>query len=405
MAAFIGKLGKRMDSFKTTRKLMQRQGSGVRAPGAGDLTEQELSLRDRLSWQATMTEAVAYYSHSVVEAFQLLEAAHRGLLEAGVSDVTGIGTARLEAVVHGCAEGWRMVADQAAVLRRPLAQRRDRVTACREKVKAFDLAWSECKHYEEKMGVLKQEYEDALRKGRQSGCEKYAATTESQAVDRNKAKLKEAEQGVKEARRDAKRSLLEVNQSHDELVGIVRDAVMSSATALRQLDAPSARLMEAVLAPSAPLPAASSAGCGAEVLGEAPSAPAVSPSRSARMSNEADSDEESQPPLDRALTPGFAKSLLNSPMLLASLCAKYFRRYDTNRDGMLELSEAVALVDDLQEELGVPFVDRPDETQVKQLLDRHSGPVHPSSLSADQFTDWFAFALQATLDKSAAAAR
>jgi len=402
MDSLIGKFGKHMDNFKTTRKLLHNSGSGVQSVEASDLSEEEGRLRNELEWQTGLTEALASYSKSVAEAFQMLEVAHRRLLDAGIID-TGLDADSVQALARGCAQARRLAVDKANALREPVDQRRAKLAMCREKVKEFDTAWAEFKHYDDKMAVLKQEYQDALNRGRQEKCEKFAAVSEAQAVDRNKAKKREAESVANEARARAEKSLRSVAAAHDTLCNTAQDVFFNTAEAVQRLSSPSAAAPPPAKALEGPKDegALTSQALASPML-RAP--PMPQPSAPAASSKEAAEEVEDQPSIEQSMTPGYAKSLLSAPNLMSSLCQSYFRKYDANSDGMLDVHEALALVEDLQECLEIPPAARPNEQQVGILIARYGGQEHPNCLSAEQFKEFFTFALQATLAKRSAAA-
>jgi len=60
------------------------------------------------------------------------------------------------------------------------------------------------------------------------------------------------------------------------------------------------------------------------------------------------------PHISRVLTPAFASALKQSPVLLRQLCAQLFRKYDVNKDGVLEREEVEALAVELSQTLRVP---------------------------------------------------
>lgn len=105
-------------------------------------------------------------------------------------------------------------------------------------------------------------------------------------------------------------------------------------------------------------------------------------------------------PEDRPITKAYAAALLGSPNLLATLCRKYFKKYDTNDNGLMELSEVLALSQELHEGLGVPYVGSEDRSLLEQSIAAFNTDGRPDSLSADEFPAWFATLLQDTLQQA-----
>ncbi|CAE8708459.1 unnamed protein product [Polarella glacialis] len=98
------------------------------------------------------------------------------------------------------------------------------------------------------------------------------------------------------------------------------------------------------------------------------------------------------------INPSFATALLNSPNMLAGQCSRYFKKYDTNQNGRLELAEAIVLARELHESFGMP-AETLDEWQLLSTSDHFRG--QEAGLSAQEFPAWFAEALEAAIEKSA----
>eukprot|EP00435_Cladocopium_sp_Y103_P011978 s3833_g3.t1 len=77
------------------------------------------------------------------------------------------------------------------------------------------------------------------------------------------------------------------------------------------------------------------------------------------------------------------------------MCKKYFRKYDTNKDGFLEAQEIGALCQDLHSGLGMDLTDKDIEESMKP----YSGGKE-AGLKEEEFSSWFAKILQDTVKKS-----
>lgn len=93
------------------------------------------------------------------------------------------------------------------------------------------------------------------------------------------------------------------------------------------------------------------------------------------------------------MTTGFATALLNSPNLLSRLCQRYFERYDKNRNGTLEFTEALRLVHELHLDLGVQ-TRLLTEQNLAVSMQRFNSSDNRDGLPLSDFSKWFTFALQ-----------
>merc|ERR1712232_130761 len=93
-----------------------------------------------------------------------------------------------------------------------------------------------------------------------------------------------------------------------------------------------------------------------------------------------------QPSLTRTITPGYATALLSSPQLLAGLCRQYFRKYDANRNGLMEVQELLQLTLELRNSLGVPLV--ASEAEVRASMVGYAR-ADIDALGPDEFLGWF----------------
>eukprot|EP00931_Biecheleriopsis_adriatica_P106749 TRINITY_DN81129_c0_g1_i1.p1 TRINITY_DN81129_c0_g1~~TRINITY_DN81129_c0_g1_i1.p1 ORF type:complete len:337 (-),score=58.11 TRINITY_DN81129_c0_g1_i1:34-1044(-) len=100
-----------------------------------------------------------------------------------------------------------------------------------------------------------------------------------------------------------------------------------------------------------------------------------------------------QPSLHRTITPGYAASLLSSPKVLAAMCQQYFRKYDQNQNGVLEVEELIPLTMELRQSLGVPFMS--DESAIRASMAQCGASTE--ALSYDEFYAWFAQEMQRDL--------
>jgi len=96
-----------------------------------------------------------------------------------------------------------------------------------------------------------------------------------------------------------------------------------------------------------------------------------------------------------SITPQYAAALLNSPNLLSALCRSYFKKYDTNRSGILELGEIRVLCQDLHESLGLTFsmMDDEDDEAIRGSIAPYSkggySKGEQAQLLAEEFPAWF----------------
>eukprot|EP00931_Biecheleriopsis_adriatica_P094033 TRINITY_DN67739_c0_g1_i1.p1 TRINITY_DN67739_c0_g1~~TRINITY_DN67739_c0_g1_i1.p1 ORF type:complete len:280 (+),score=57.64 TRINITY_DN67739_c0_g1_i1:60-899(+) len=91
-----------------------------------------------------------------------------------------------------------------------------------------------------------------------------------------------------------------------------------------------------------------------------------------------------------AITPYYARALLNSPLLLAHLTKTYFKNYDTNKNGILELGEIKVLCQDLHKTLGLSFSHVDLEAVKTSIAPFAKGQV----LKAEDFPAWFKMVMQ-----------
>ncbi|CAE7532766.1 unnamed protein product [Symbiodinium pilosum] len=97
------------------------------------------------------------------------------------------------------------------------------------------------------------------------------------------------------------------------------------------------------------------------------------------------------------LTSSLSKALLNSPALLNGLCSMYFRRYDTNRNNILELNEVHTLCDDLHIGLGMTMSGITADG-LKASIGKFSRDGADDKLCADEFPLWFAETLKESIE-------
>lgn len=86
------------------------------------------------------------------------------------------------------------------------------------------------------------------------------------------------------------------------------------------------------------------------------------------------------------ITPQYAAALLNSPILLRDLCSLYFKKYDTNKSGILEFGEIKNLCHDLHKGLDLSFSDVDDEAIKTSIRPFSKGDL---ALLADDLPAWF----------------
>jgi len=97
-------------------------------------------------------------------------------------------------------------------------------------------------------------------------------------------------------------------------------------------------------------------------------------------------------PMPVAITPQYAAALLSSPKLLSDLCMSYFKKYDTNKSGVLELGEIKILCQDLHESLGLSFSNVDDEAIKASITPFSKGAQ--AQLLAEEFPAWFTMVMQ-----------
>lgn len=391
MEGFVGKFGKHLENFKTTRKLLKKTGSlgAITGPEAAHIPEEEVHLRENISWQRGLTEALLNYSSKVASALETLESAHRDLVGAGLIGA-GVDEEMLHDLSRGFAEATKIAKSKAKAVRKPLEERRGNLARWQETVAESDRTAGEFRHYAQKVSVLKKEHEDALRRGRQQMNEKFAACNEQQAVQRNILKHRDAERSATEAHAQSIKALQQAMSTGDVLSNAAQDVLYNTIEAIGRIL--STKSIGPVTTPLVVTRADDNRVAEALVHGPIDAAAVPEGGNNGLL-------DASQPNVCRSLTPGYVRSLLTSPNLMESLCQTYFRRYDANSDGVIDFPEAVALVNDIQASLGVPEPARPAENQIRLLVERYSS-AGGSALTNDQFPDWFKFALQASLAKS-----
>jgi len=87
------------------------------------------------------------------------------------------------------------------------------------------------------------------------------------------------------------------------------------------------------------------------------------------------------------LTAEYVAALMNSEQLFADLCTINFRKYDTNKDGRLQMKEATKLCQDLHLSMGM-FLDDEDIKAAIELTKDFAGG-DKDSLSEEEFARWF----------------
>lgn len=98
------------------------------------------------------------------------------------------------------------------------------------------------------------------------------------------------------------------------------------------------------------------------------------------------------------ITPQYAAALLNSPSLLGALSKYYFRKYDRNSNGILELGEIKVLCDDLHMSLGLSFSHIDDESIKTSIMPFSQGA---QALQAKDFPAWFRTVMQNSVSATA----
>lgn len=104
----------------------------------------------------------------------------------------------------------------------------------------------------------------------------------------------------------------------------------------------------------------------------------------------------------REVRPEYLKALAESETLLKIVCEKYFKAYDRDINGMLDVQEAWRLVSDLNERLGLT-----EEAFGMEYLEylQESLPAHSasrnSSVTAEEFPAWFQGSLRRMIERTA----
>lgn len=108
---------------------------------------------------------------------------------------------------------------------------------------------------------------------------------------------------------------------------------------------------------------------------------------------------ELAPPL--TITPQYAAALLNAPKLCDDMCAMYFKRYDTNGDQVLELSEITRLCADLHHGLGMTI--DVNEEAIRGSMAGFTQGSQEDRLTLEEFKGWFTSVLQESISLSISA--
>lgn len=108
--------------------------------------------------------------------------------------------------------------------------------------------------------------------------------------------------------------------------------------------------------------------------------------------------QEAAAPL--TITPQYAAAVLNAPKLCDDMCTRYFKKYDTNGDQVLELSEITKLSTDLHLGLGMT-IDVHDEAIRESIAGFTQGKE--DQLGLEEFKAWFTAVLQESISASVAA--
>lgn len=402
MQGFTDKFGKQLKSFKTTRKLLIHQHPEEIERNPNELPEAERALRQDFAWQQRLTEALLKYADAVSMALLNVGCAHEGLVNAGAADA-GVDTLVLEALLQSLLEAHRICSGVATRTQRPLEAHSAALADCGKHVREADLSAAELRHYREKLDGLKEDKKTAIKKAREAGQEKFAAVWEHDAVKRNQAKLKQAEEESAAADARAKKAMDHVASQREGLCQITRNTFGDVCQAFQCMARPLSFLSNAA-------GEAGPASKAADMLGN-DSAEATNPFSTNPFSEFAEATSPSggggaasaaasslsQPQLVRCITPSYATALLGSSKLLRSMCDKYFRKFDTNGNGVLEMKEAMKLMEDLQVSLGVPPADWPSEKQLHESLAKYAD--EGCVLRREGFPQWFASTLEAALAK------
>eukprot|EP00930_Biecheleria_cincta_P057204 TRINITY_DN4317_c0_g1_i1.p1 TRINITY_DN4317_c0_g1~~TRINITY_DN4317_c0_g1_i1.p1 ORF type:complete len:614 (-),score=142.22 TRINITY_DN4317_c0_g1_i1:76-1917(-) len=107
---------------------------------------------------------------------------------------------------------------------------------------------------------------------------------------------------------------------------------------------------------------------------------------------------EPAPPL--TISPQYAAALLNAPKLCDDMCAMYFKRYDTNNDQALQVSEITRLCTDLH--LGLGMTIDVNEEAVRGSIAGFTQRSQEDRLTLEEFREWFTSVLQESISVSIA---
>lgn len=393
MQGVTDKFSSQLNSFKTTRKLLTQKSNSLERD-MNDLTDVERVLRRDFTWQQRLTEALLKYANVMSVALLDVSCVHEELMIAGAAEA-GLEAAVLDALHNGLLEAQRLCSEVATRMQRPLDAHLAALAACGKHVREADLAAAELKHYREKLDSLKAQKQSAIKQARQSGQgDQYAAVCEHDAVKRNKAKLSDAEHELSGADARARRAMEEISSQHEGLCKIACDTFGEVCRAYRCIVKPLESMDASAAQPDFP-PAER---CPAAASSTSRSSKQAGGASSPRLGEESPAPSPSaQPPSMRSITPGYAAALLGSSELLRSVCDKYFKQFDSNGNGVLDVDEAMKLMEDVQESLGVPPEEWPDEEQLLDSLASYASDG--STLHRDAFPRWFAHALETAIAK------
>ena len=101
--------------------------------------------------------------------------------------------------------------------------------------------------------------------------------------------------------------------------------------------------------------------------------------------------------LSRGVLQGLTPLRPTKHQTLQGLCSMYFRRYDTNRNNILELSEVHTLCDDLHIGLGMTMSSFTTES-LRASIGRFGRDGADDQLRAEEFPLWFAETLKESIE-------
>mmetsp|Transcript_53836 Transcript_53836/g.125532 ORF Transcript_53836/g.125532 Transcript_53836/m.125532 type:complete len:437 (-) Transcript_53836:94-1404(-) len=88
------------------------------------------------------------------------------------------------------------------------------------------------------------------------------------------------------------------------------------------------------------------------------------------------------------LTPEYLAALESSETLFADLCKQHFRKYDANKDGLLELTEIAKLCKDLHISFGMSMAKISDQA-ISASIKPFAGGKNKDCLAEEEFPPWF----------------